>query len=298
MKPFSIICAIMLTASFSITAQEQIDLYQGNIPNSKKSGITETSGGFIRGVTIPKLEIYLPEKEKANGCAIIVIPGGGYSGLTYQFEGVRPARELANNGIAAFVLKYRLPHDSTMIDKKIGPLQDAQQALKLIRENASKWGIDPARIGLMGSSAGGHLASIVATRFEEALIDNKEGTSLRPDFMILIYPVTSMQDNLTHMDSRKALLGDNPSKDLIDKFSSEIQVTEKTPPAYISHSGDDRLVDVDNSIVFYESMRHKKAPAEMHLYPRGGHGFYFGRPTDEWISPLLLWLKNSKFISK
>lgn len=298
MKPFSIICAIMLTASFSITAQEQIDLYQGNIPNSKKSGITETSGGFIRGVTIPKLEIYLPEKEKANGCAIIVIPGGGYSGLTYLFEGVRPARELANNGIAAFVLKYRLPHDSTMIDKKIGPLQDAQQALKLIRENASKWGIDPARIGLMGSSAGGHLASIVATRFEEALIDNKEGTSLRPDFMILIYPVTSMQDNLTHMDSRKALLGDNPSKDLIDKFSSELQVTEKTPPAYISHSGDDRLVDVDNSIVFYESMRHKKAPAEMHLYPRGGHGFYFGRPTDEWISPLLLWLKNSKFISK
>ncbi|HOC86728.1 MAG TPA: alpha/beta hydrolase [Prolixibacteraceae bacterium] len=298
MKPFSIICAIMLTASFSITAQEQINLYQGNIPNSKKSGITETSGGFIRGVTIPKLEIYLPEKEKANGCAIIVIPGGGYSGLTYLFEGVRPARELANNGIAAFVLKYRLPHDSTMIDKKIGPLQDAQQALKLIRENASKWGIDPARIGLMGSSAGGHLASIVATRFEEALIDNKEGTSLRPDFMILIYPVTSMQDNLTHMDSRKALLGDNPSKDLIDKFSSEIQVTEKTPPAYISHSGDDRLVDVDNSIVFYESMRHKKAPAEMHLYPRGGHGFYFGRPTDEWISPLLLWLKNSKFISK
>ena len=288
----------MLTASFSITAQEQIDLYQGNIPNSKKSGITETSGGFIRGVTIPKLEIYLPEKEKANGCAIIVIPGGGYSGLTYLFEGVRPARELANNGIAAFVLKYRLPHDSTMIDKKIGPLQDAQQALKLIRENASKWGIDPARIGLMGSSAGGHLASIVATRFEEALIDNKKGTSLRPDFMILIYPVTSMQDNLTHMDSRKALLGDNPSKDLIDKFSSEIQVTEKTPPAYISHSGDDRLVDVDNSIVFYESMRHKKAPAEMHLYPRGGHGFYFGRPTDEWISPLLLWLKNSKFISK
>ncbi len=298
MKPFSIICAIMLTASFSITAQEQINLYQGNIPNSKKSGITETSGGFIRGVTIPKLEIYLPEKEKANGCAIIVIPGGGYSGLTYLFEGVRPARELANNGIAAFVLKYRLPHDSTMIDKKIGPLQDAQQALKLIRENASKWGIDPARIGLMGSSAGGHLASIVATRFEEALIDNKEGTSLRPDFMILIYPVTSMQDNLTHMDSRKALLGDNPSKDLIDKFSSELQVTEKTPPAYISHSGDDRLVDVDNSIVFYESMRHKKAPAEMHLYPRGGHGFYFGRPTDEWISPLLLWLKNSKFISK
>jgi len=298
MKTFAIICAILLTASFKITAQEQIDLYQGNIPNSKKSHIQETSGGFIKGVTIPKLEIYLPEKDKANGCAIIVVPGGGYSGLTYQGEGVRPAKELAKNGIAAFVLKYRLPLDSTMINKNIGPLQDAQQALKIIRENASKYGIDPARVGIMGSSAGGHIASIIATRSEETFIENKEGTNLRPDFFILIYPVTSMQDNLTHIDSRNALLGKNPSKDIIDKFSGELQVTEKTPPAYITHAGDDRLVDVDNSIVFYESMRHKKVPAELHLYPKGGHGFYFSKPTEEWMSPLLLWMKNSKFINK
>jgi acetyl esterase/lipase len=298
MKPFAIICTILLTASFNITAQEKIDLYQGNIPNSKKSNIQETSGGFIKGVTIPKLEIYLPENDKANGCAIIVVPGGGYSGLTYQGEGVRTAKELAKTGITAFVLKYRLPDDSIMIDKKIGPLQDAQQALKTIRENASKWGIDPARVGLMGFSAGGHLASIVATRFQETFIDNKEGTSLRPDFLILVYPVTSMQDNLTHMDSRNALLGKNPSKDLIDKYSSELQVTEKTPPSYITQAGDDRLVDVDNSIVFYESLRHKKVPAEMHLYPRGGHGFVMSKPADEWISPIILWMKNSKFISK
>lgn len=298
MKPFSIIIAILLTASLKSGAQEQIDLYQGNIPNSKKSGIKETSGGFIKGVTNPKLEIYLPEKDKVNGCAIIVIPGGGYSGLTYQGEGVRTAKELAKNGFTAFVLKYRLPDDSTMIDKKIGPLQDAQQALKSVRENASKWGIDPARIGLMGFSAGGHLASIVATRFEDTLIENKEGTSLRPDFLVLVYPVTSMQDNLTHMDSRNALLGKNPSKELIDKYSSELQVTAKTPPTYITHTGDDRLVDVDNSIVFYESLRHKNVPAEMHLYPRGGHGFLLAKPADEWVPPLLLWMKNSKFITK
>jgi acetyl esterase/lipase len=298
MKPFAIICTILLTASFNVTAQEKIDLYHGNIPNSKKSNIQETSGGFIKGVTIPKLEIYLPEKDKANGCAIIVIPGGGYSGLTYQGEGVRTAKELAKTGITAFVLKYRLPDDSTMIDKRTGPLQDAQQALKAIRENASKWGIDPVRVGLMGFSAGGHLASIVATRFQETLIENKEGTSLRPDFLILVYPVTSMQDNLTHMDSRNALLGKNPSKDLIDKYSSELQVTEQTPPTYITQAGDDRLVDVDNSIVFYESLRHKKVPAEMHLYPRGGHGFVMSKPADEWISPIILWMKNSKFISK
>jgi acetyl esterase/lipase len=297
MKPFTIISAILFLASFNTRAQEQIDLYQGNIPNSKKSHIQETSGGFIKGVTIPKLEIYLPEKDKANGCAIIVVPGGGYSGLTYQGEGVRTAKELAKTGITAFVLKYRLPDDSTMTDKKIGPLQDAQQAIKTVREKASTWGIDPARIGLMGFSAGGHLASIVATRFQETLIENKEGTSLRPDFLILVYPVTSMQDNLTHMDSRNALLGKNPSKDLIDKYSSELQVTEKTPPAYITHAGDDRLVDVDNSILFYESMRHKKVPAEMHLYPRGGHGFVLAKPAEEWMQPLYLWMKNSKFLN-
>jgi acetyl esterase/lipase len=297
MKSFAIISALLLTA-FSVTAQEKIDLYQGSIPNSKKSNIQETTGGFIKGVTIPKLEIYLPEKDKVNGCAIIVVPGGGYSGLTYQGEGVRTAKELAKTGITAFVLKYRLPDDSTMIDKKTGPLQDAQQALKTVRENASKWGIDPVRVGLMGFSAGGHLASIVATRFQETFIENKEGTSLRPDFLILVYPVTSMQDNLTHMDSRNALLGKSPSKDLIDKYSSELQVTETTPPAYITQAGDDRLVDVDNSIVFYESLRHKKVPAEMHLYPRGGHGFVMSKPADEWISPIILWLKNSKFISK
>lgn len=302
MKPFAIICAILLTASFNITAQEKIDLYQGNIPNSKKSGIKETGantpGGFIKGVTNPELEIYLPEKDKATGCAVVVCPGGGYSGLTYQGEGVRTAKEFAKNGITAFVLKYRLPDDSTMIDKKIGPLQDAQQAIKTVRDNASKWGIDPARVGIMGFSAGGHLASTAATHFEETLIENKEGTSLRPDFLILIYPVTSMQDNLTHMDSRKALLGNNPSRELIDKFSSELQVTEKTPPAYITHAGDDRLVDVDNSILFYESMRHKKAPAELHLYPKGGHGFVLSQPADEWMLPLFRWMKNSKFINK
>jgi acetyl esterase/lipase len=297
MKSFTIISALLLTA-FSVTAQDKIDLYPGSIPNSKKSNIQETTGGFIKGVTIPKLEIYLPEKDKANSCAIIVVPGGGYSGLTYQGEGVRTAKELAKTGITAFVLKYRLPDDSTMIDKKTGPLQDAQQALKTVRENASKWGIDPARVGLMGFSAGGHLASIVATRYQETFIENKEATSLRPDFLILVYPVTSMQDNLTHMDSRNALLGKNPSKDLIDKYSSELQVTETTPPTYITQAGDDRLVDVDNSIVFYESLRHKKVPAEMHLYPRGGHGFVMSKPADEWISPIILWLKNSKFISK
>ncbi|HEX2920528.1 MAG TPA: alpha/beta hydrolase [Bacteroidales bacterium] len=297
MKKTSTLSFMLMIVSIC-NAQELINLYPGSIPNSKKSGIQETAGGFIKGVTAPKLEIYLPDQGKANGSAVIVVPGGGYSGLTYQGEGVRTAKELAKTGITAFVLKYRLPDDSTMIDKKIGPLQDAQQAIKTVRENASKWGIDPARIGLMGFSAGGHLASIVATRFEETFIENREGTSLRPDFLILVYPVTSMQDNLTHMDSRNALLGKNPPKDLVDKYSSELQVTEKTPPTYITQTGDDRLVDVDNSIVFYESLRHKNVPAEMHLYPRGGHGFLLAKPVDEWVPQLLLWMRNSKFIGK
>ena len=158
--------------------------------------------------------------------------------MVYQGEEVSNAKELAKNGIAAFVLKYRLPVDAIMTDKSTGPLQDAQQAIKLVRENAVKWNIDPAKIGIMGFSAGGHLASTVATHFEKALINNPKGTSLRPDFQVIVYPVISMQQALTHRDSRKQLLGEQPSQQLVDLFSNELQVKENTPPAYITHARD------------------------------------------------------------
>jgi acetyl esterase/lipase len=285
----------ILLFTFANRAQEIIDLYPGAIPNSKESNIKEDKhSGMFSGVTKPTLEIYLPEKDKAAGTAVIICPGGGYSVIVYQGEGISTAEEFAKNGIAAFVLKYRLPDDSTMVDKKIGPLLDAQQAIKVVRENAVKWGIDTDKIGIMGFSAGGHLASTEATHFKEPLIENFNKTNLRPDFQILVYPVISMQDNLTHPDSRTQLLGEDASTEVIDEFSNELQANENTPPAYITHAADDKLVDVDNSITYFEKLRHNNVDVEMHIYPKGGHGFIFGHKG--WMEPLIKWIKNSKWI--
>ena len=286
----------LFLVSFAGHAQEILNLYVDAVPNSKPSEKKEVTAGFITGVTKPTLEMYLPEKSKATGVAVIIIPGGSYRGLAYQGEGVKTAKEFMNQGVAAFVLKYRLPDDEIMIDKKIGPLQDAQQSVKFVRENAAKWGINPNKVGIMGFSAGGHLASTAATHFKTAVIENKSNTNLRPDFLILVYPVISMQDSLTHKDSRNNLLGKTPSKELIAQFSNELQVNETTPPTYITHASDDKLVDVDNSIAFYESLRHNKVPVEMHLYPKGDHGFVVRQKTEEWMLPLFQWMKASSWI--
>ena len=184
-----------------------------------------------------------------------------------------------------------------MTDKKIGPLQDAQRAMKVVRENAANWGIDINKVGIMGFSAGGHLASTEATHFKTPLIDNSNNTNLRPDFQILVYPVISMQDSLTHRDSKKQLLGANPSKEIVDEFSNELQVNENTPPAYITQAEDDNVVDVENSIVYFESLKHYNVPAEMHIYPKGNHGFVLFQPTEEWMMPIFKWMKNFKFIN-
>ncbi|HVO74922.1 MAG TPA: alpha/beta hydrolase [Ignavibacteriaceae bacterium] len=298
MKIIRIFTLSLAILSFSSRAQEIINLYQGDIPNSKVSDIKEDKhSGMFSGVTKPTLEIYLPEKEKSTHAAVVICPGGSYAVVVYEAEGLRTAKEFAKNGIAAFVLKYRLPNDSTMIDKKIGPLQDAQQAIKIVRDNAAKWGIDINKIGIMGFSAGGHLASTEATHFNKPLIVNNNKTNLRPDFQILIYPVISMQDSLTHSDSRKNLLGPNPSKEIIDEFSNELRVDENTPPAYITHAGDDKVVDVDNSIVYYEKLRNHNVPAELHIYPKGNHGFVLFQPAQEWMLPLFKWMKISGWIN-
>ena len=285
------VAVLMIMIPFSARAQEIINLYPGDIPNSKANALKESyASGMFREVTTPTLEIVLPEKGKATGVAVIICPGGGYSVVVYQGEGLSTAKALADQGVAAFILKYRLPDDLSMPDKKTGPLQDAQQAIKLVRENAEKWEIDPDRIGIMGFSAGGHLASTAATHFHKPLIENIDSTSLRPDFQILVYPVISMQDNLTHHDSRTRLLGINPSKEFIDLFSNELHVDGNTPPAFITHAADDRLVDVDNSIRYFEELRHHGVAVEMHIYPKGGHGFIFRH--EGWTGPLFEWIED------
>ena len=282
----------------AIHAQQIINLYSGVIPNSKPTSFKDMplnpSEGLVRRVIHPTLEMYLPEKDKATGTAVVICPGGSYTVIVYDGEGVQTAKEFAKHGVAAFVLKYRLPNDSFQINKTIAPLQDAQQAIKMVRDSASQWNIDAGKVGIIGFSAGGHLASTEATHYLKVLIENKSHTNLRPDFLIVVYPVISMQDSLTDADSRKQLLGNNPSKELKDEYSNELHVNENTPPTWITQAADDHVVDVDNSVDFFEQLRHHKVPVEMHIYPKGGHGFIFRQPG--WTEPLFLWMKNNEWI--
>ncbi|MEI8115712.1 MAG: alpha/beta hydrolase [Bacteroidia bacterium] len=289
----------LILSALGLNAQQIFPLYKGEIPNSVPNSMKEikmenngTLVGF-RSISIPTLAVYLPETSKTSGAAVIICPGGGYGMESYRLEGTIIANAFLQKGIAAFILKYRLPSDSIMKDKSIGPLQDAQQAIKTVRDRAKEWNIDPAKIGIMGFSAGGHLASTAGTHFEKAYVPNIENTSLRPDFMILVYPVISMTDELTHGGSRKNLLGANPSIDRINLFSNELQVNEKTPPTWLTHTGDDSVVPVDNSIRFYQALVRNKVPAEMHLYPYGNHGFVLKLATDEWMGPLFEWIDKT-----
>lgn len=291
---------ILLIVSFlvgclvnSSQAQQIIPLYDGEIPNAKATSKKEINeNGVYRDVLSPTLEYIKPEKP--NGTAVIVIAGGGYGVIVYNGEGLSTAKALAEKGISAFVLKYRLPSDEIMVDKKIGSLQDAQQAIKLLRENADKFGIDKNKIGIMGFSAGGHLASTTATHFEKSYIENPNNTSLRPDFQILVYPVITMKDGLTHGGSRDNLLGKNPTAADIEMFSNELQIKANTPPAYLTHAADDKLVDVDNSISYFENLRKNKVEVEMHIYPKGDHGFIFRHKG--WMEPLFDWLKRNNWL--
>ena len=297
MKNFALLIFAFLT--LNLPAQQIIPLYSGAIPNSTgykmKEIRMENNGQFIgyRSISEPTLNVYLPDEKIATGAAVVICPGGGYGMESYKMEGTNIAETFQKNGVAAFILKYRLPSDSIMPDKSVGPLQDAQQAIKTVRQRAAEWKINPAKIGIMGFSAGGHLASTAGTHFDKSYIPNPENTSLRPDFMILIYPVISMQDGLTHGGSRTNLLGKSPSEEQVKLFSNDLQVNANTPPTWITHTGDDTVVPVENSIRFYQQLVKNKIPAEMHLYPAGNHGFVLKQSCEQWMLPLFEWLVKS-----
>ena len=183
-----------------------------------------------------------------------------------------------------------------MIDKSMGPLQDAQQAMRVAREHAAEWNVDSKRIGAIGFSAGGHVASTLATHFDQAYVDNPDRVDMRPDFLILVYPVISMDAKITHMDSRKALLGADPSDTKVRFFSNELHVSKDTPPTLILHAADDRLVDVDNSVVFFEALRHAGVPVESRLFEKGQHGFFL-IPRDRWQGAIMEWIASSGWLS-
>ncbi|THU32026.1 alpha/beta hydrolase [Niastella caeni] len=285
-------------------AQTVFPLYTDSIPNSRQVPDEEHSDTDQRGiqrisnVSRPTLTIYLPPADKATGAAVIVIPGGGYRILAASHEGSDVAKRFNEMGVAAFVLKYRLPSDVTMINKEIGPVQDAQRAIQLVREKAREWGVDKNRVGIIGFSAGGHLASTAGTHFNHAYIDVGKKVNLRPDFMILIYPVISFADSITHMGSRENLLGKDPSAEKKMAYSNELQVNKKTPPTYLVHAENDSAVKVQNMLLFATALQKNKVPFDFYLYEKGGHGFGMNNPTSDvkWMDLVQEWMGKSGWL--
>ena len=302
-KPFSFIIFFFFLIN-NIDAQYLIlKVWPSGVPGSisnesysEKSTLKDGAASRYEKVTDPTVSVYLPSPENSTGAAVLIFPGGGYGVLAFDYEGVDVAKWLNKNGIAGIVLKYRLPSDLIMKDKSVGPLQDAQEAMRIIRRNASAWKIDTRKIGVMGFSAGGHLASTLSTHYAEKVYELKDTISARPDFSLLIYPVISFDASITHMGSRINLIGNNPSDDVIRHFSNELMITEKTPPAFIIHASDDKAVPVKNSLVYFEGLVKYNIPAEIHVFQKGGHGFglAINRGTESaWPDLCLNWLRKN-----
>lgn len=285
----------------SLKAQEfRMPLYSGDIPNANAVVIEEKAAisdvKRISHVQVPDIAVYLPSNRFATGQAVVICPGGGYHILAYDLEGSDIARYLNSIGIAAIVLKYRLPVYGNTVESHKVPLMDAQRAMRLVRYNAKKWHINPGMIGVMGFSAGGHLASTLGTHFDYGnpnAADSVELLSCRPDFMILMYPVISFADGITHQGSREALLGKNPGSDLQTLYSNELQVKDDTPPAFFVHANNDDAVPIENTLLMYKALREKNIPAELHILSEGKHGFGLAVNNPHvasWTGNLKLWL--------
>lgn len=288
-----------------IAQQQEVELWDevpGSIVDENYTEEQEFDGEEIRGygkVTNPTLTIFTPEAGTANGTAVVICPGGGYSHLAINKEGYKLGAWFAEQGVTGFVLKNRLPSDAIMKDKSIGPLQDAQRAIRYVREHAKQFGIDTSKVGIMGFSAGGHLASTASTHFKDMVYDSQEGVSAKPDFSVLIYPVISMQSGVTHQGSRDNLLGKKTTQAEVYRFSGEYQVTPETPMTFLVHATDDGAVPVENSIRYYLALKDAGVDAEMHLYEDGGHGFGMGRTAtaNSWPEALSLWMQKHGLIS-
>lgn len=289
---------ICLSASLIFGQSQVIKVWKDKVPGSvvdknyKEQDLTDKTVIYrIKKVSEPTLRVYLP--EKGNGAAVVICPGGGYTHLAYAKEGAATARWFKTIGVAAFILKYRLPSDLIMKNKSIGPLQDAQEAMRIVRRNAKKWKIDPDKIGIVGFSAGGHLAASLCTHYNARLY-NSDSTSARPDFSVLLYPVISMRKNITHEGSRKSLLGPNPPEKEVKYFSDELNVKKNTPPAFIALAEDDKAVPLQNGISYFLALKNHHIDAELHIFMHGGHGFGLGKKGETqsfWPVICKNWLK-------
>ena len=300
MKKLCLLLGVMASSLLIFAQEKPIALFPNGVPNSKKAPADyaeKTIDERVSLVTDPTITPFFPEKGKANGAAVVICPGGAYSRLAINKEGYSVAKEFNKIGVTAFVLKYRLPNDAIMADKTVGPLQDAQQAILTVRSHASEWGISPNRVGIIGFSAGGHLASTAGTHFDKAVVENKTIFSIRPDFMILMYPVISFGE-FAHVGSKENLAGKNATAAIIDLYSNEKHVTATTPPTFIVHAQDDDVVPVQNSLLMYDALIKAKVSTEMHLYPAGGHGFGLNNAKSKarWFDWCAAWLDTNGFL--
>jgi acetyl esterase/lipase len=288
-----IVCIISISLSTIGTAKETVTSQKVELlwPNGAPGARGDAEGDK------PTLTIYLPPETISTGCAVVVCPGGGYNHLAIDHEGHQVAQWLNSIGVAGFVLRYRHRNSGAGYGYP-APLQDAQRAVRMVRSRAKEWNVVPNRIGIIGFSAGGHLAASVGTHFQKnyyELNDSIDQVSCRPDFMILIYPLITLAESYTHAGSKLNLLGKNPDQDLVESLSNEKQVTSGTPPMFLVHADDDKAVPPENSIGFYLALRKANVPAEMHIYESGGHGFGLGKeksPASSWPDRCADWLRT------
>ncbi len=299
MKKINLLFTLFLITSTLIAQDKVLKVWPNGAPNDNgmKEPEEKYDGVRVRNVSEAEMYVYLPEKENNTGAAVVICPGGGYWIEAMDYEGYNIAVWLKSKGIAGIVLKYRLPYGHDKI-----PSGDARRTMRIVRMNAKEWGIDPDKIGIAGSSAGGHLASTVGTRFDTG---NKESTdpieqvSCRPDFMLLLYPVISFKEEFGHMGSRKNLIGEGNKWKLVEKYSNELHVTPQTPPTFLVLADDDKTVPPRNSVEFYLQLKKNNVPAEMHIFREGGHGFGITKknlPVDQWPDLFFDWLKAMKIV--
>lgn len=299
LKPLLFTLALSMNTHFN-AQNEVIELWKNGVPNAISSTdykeFRDEKTDRISKVSTPTLTVFVPKNP--NGTSVVICPGGGYQFLAINKEGYKTAEWFNTMGITAFVLKYRLPTDEIMENKSIGPLQDAQESVRFIRRNAKKWNLNPDKIGILGYSAGGHLAASLSTKYDENVYQTVDSISAKPNFSLLIYPVISMTDAITHKGSKNKLLGNAASTALVEQFSAENHVNAQTPPTFLVHAIDDKAVVIENSINYFLELRKHNVISEMHLYQKGGHGFGLGKESTSefWTNHCEKWLQLNQFI--
>jgi acetyl esterase/lipase len=299
MKSQILLAALFFASSFLSAQDLTLKVWPNGAPNDNgmKEPEEKYDGVRVRNVSEAEMYVYLPEKENNMGAAVVICPGGGYWIEAMDHEGYDIAKWLQSQGVAGIVLKYRLPYGHHEI-----PSCDARQTMRIVRANAKEWGIDPGKVGIAGSSAGGHLASTVGTVFDlgdPQSTDPIKKMSCRPDFMLLLYPVISFNEAVGHMGSRKNLIGEGNDWKLAKQYSNELNVTKNTPPTFLVLADDDTGVIPQNSVDFYLALKQHKVPAEMHIFQEGGHGFGIAKkdlPVDMWPDLFYAWLKSQKIV--